>query len=329
MRRLFLSIIRHEPPLEFAPNPMNIRTTLLLLVPLTAVTTHASQKWELNIGYDGLDWADETSLAGRLQGRYFLDPLQLAGPEPLAEATFVERPRSFDFFVGLTELNIDTADDFEYHLGRDETHFGLGYTHRRPTSPHVLAVSYEYGSISEIAAVWLAGPTQELLYELDADGDIHTLRLGYHYYITPRITLGVEGHAERERIDPPSWDRDRYSVDLVGRMLHPLGGERWLAVHGSIGRRETQQTVHASDGSQSKYTYDETTMSLGLEFYLSRKTSLGLSGEREDGSSVDTLTATARHFFNERVAVGLHLGRILPEYGEDGTTYGGALTVRF
>jgi hypothetical protein len=308
---------------------MTIRTTLLLLVPLTAVTTNASQKWELNLGYDGLDWADETSSAGRLQGRYFLDPLQLAGPEPLAEATFVERPRTFDLFVGLTELNIDYTDAYDYDLDSDETHFGFGYTHRRPTSPHAFSISYEYATVSESAVVWLAGPPQELLEEATADGDVHTLRLGYHYYLTPHITLGVEGSAERERFDPAYWDRDRYSLDLVGRWLHPLGGERWLALHGSIGRFETQNTVHRSDGSQTKFTFDGTNISLGLEFYLSRTTSLGISGEHENENNTDTLTATARHFFNEKVAVGLHIGRILPEYDEDGTTYGGALTVRF
>lgn len=308
---------------------MKIRTTLLLLVPLTAVTIHASQKWELNIGYDGLDWADETSSAGSLHSRYFLDPLQLAGPEPLAEATFVERPRTLDFFVGLTELNIDYTDAYEYHADSDETRFGFGYTHRRPTSPHAFSISYEYASVSEKAVISQVGPPQELLYEAATDGDIHTLRLGYHYYLTPHITLGVEGSAERERSDPAFWDRDRYNLDLVGRWLHPLGGERWLALHGSIGRFETQNIVHASDGSQTKFTFDGTNMSLGLEFYLSRTTSLGISGQHENENNTDTLTATARHFFSEKLAVGLHVGRILIDYGEDGTTYGGALTLRF
>lgn len=305
---------------------------ILLLLPLTAFTLHASHTWELNAGYAGLSGDSPAAKSYGARASYFFNSLALAGPEPLAEAEFAERPRTLDFSIGHNEAEYDSGQ-FE----TDETHYMIGYTHRGASSPHVLAMGYVYEDSSQLTLVRLTEPPETIFDAHPGRGHSHTARLGYHNYLRPRLTLGLEGTITRgtEALlsDVPGAyesDEERYGVRLVGRMLHPLAHDRWLMASASVGHAGSHYEWRPSDsGNKFSNSRSGTDISATVALYFSRHTSLGLSGTRDGLAEAETLTADARHFFNENVALGVGISRVMPEYSDDNTIYSGELTVRF
>lgn len=303
---------------------MNTRTTAVtasLMLTLTGLPLGAAQHWELAGGVFSIDREgyDTTALVGG--GTYFLDPLTLASPEPLAEATFIERPRSFHADVRYTTY--DFSDEYFAWTDMDGFDLNVGYTHRRSTSPHVFRVRYEY------ATTW-GGTGSSDPYGVDLTEESHAIGLDYSYYILPRLAVGIEtqftgGESEAKYgTEINVRDRDVLEGTFGGRWLHPLGGDRWLRVDASF----TYLEYHIDELNWSR-TDEDSRISAGITYYFSRRTGLSVDASREREMESNTFLASVDHFFNEQWAINLGGGIVTHRHGDDDTVMGGTLRVRF
>lgn len=304
---------------------MKLTPTLLTLATCAHCGLQAAQTWEVDAGAAFTEWNVLDVTTWHAGAAYYLDPLTLTGSEPLAEAAFIERPRSLQAAFQQTEASID-----EPSWSEEETHMTaeFGYHHRSASSPHAFFIGYGYTD-SSMQSRWMQFPAPTPVTK--ATGYTHAFRGGYDFYLKPRLTLGIAGSYEYEWRDGDGidWDTEEYDLAVRLRYLHSLNGRQWLALAASAGQTDTRSTYRNNPWPDDHYSHDFSHVEASLDFYFSRHTSLGVMWGTENRADTETVGIQAEHFFTESVAVSVTVQRVRDDAGPDADLVAGGLRCRF
>jgi len=333
-----------------------MKRTVLLLTILTAaasISLRASYHGEAAVNY-GDSGGDSRSYGLNLS--WFVDPLTATAVEPMAEAVFSERPRTVSLSVARSEIDsrpsllVQPAQSFRRPLSpslvadasrpqadgipddaMSRTSYDFDYVHRRPSSPHVFSIGARYATMSVTNLTVIYEPETPPTYIVSRSrSDIHGFQCGYAFYVQPRLTIGLRsgGTWQENGNEYADTETRNLNLDLNARWLVPLGGDRWLALDGSVVRAEADTSIRPVNGLDFGMSTHSTAYHASAAFYLSRSTSIGLSGSHQPDFDFNSAGLSVRHFFNDRVSIGASASRAFPKHGEESTSYGGVLACR-
>lgn len=304
------------------------RFTVLALCAVCTLPAFAASTWEVT-ATGGT--SDDDTLSYGLDAAWHMDGLAGTSPEPLAEAAFIERPRTVHAAFGRTET--DSADFMgEPVPPLTRTQYSLEYVHRRASSRHVFSAGYAHDVTSVPVIHALVPPEGPPIITSDrvrSSGD--RAAIGYAHYLLPRLTIGglVAGTESDSGRDGSQFENTAIQFDLNLRWLTPLQGDRWFAVDAAISRVNYRTRFESEDLVVRRDSGNSMSYRAGALFYLNRHTSLGVNATYMDESETTSIGMNLRHFFSERFACGVSATRNFFDGPIDSTSYTASLTARF